>query len=87
MAAWLPRGAQVYVSMGSDRAWSDEAMNAAYVYDAVRLGTWQQLGAPGDQPEQLPRPSQLVKLQAAQQSARERMLARAMKFREKRRRG
>lgn len=61
LAAHLPRGAQVYVSEGSDRQWTDAEHLLRIVSFQLAQMTWQNGGGKGKKPEPLPTPSQARK--------------------------
>jgi len=74
LAAQLPPGAQTWVAVGSDAAWSVEAHHLAAVFDATQVGNWQRgSGKEGDLPTPMRRPSDL----AEEVSKRDRVAARA----------
>lgn len=78
LAAQLPPGAQTWISVGNDAAWSVEAHHLAQVFDAVQISNWQR-GGKGDPPNPMRRPSDI----AEQVSKRDLMAERARRFQER----
>lgn len=82
LAVQLPPGAQVWRSMGSDLAWTDEAHLGALNADINQIGNWQRGGGKkADLPKPIRRPSEQARLDARA----ERELARAEAFAQRQR--
>ena len=81
LAAELPYGAQVWLRVESNAAWTSEAHLLAYVLDALNGANWQRAGGEGEQPKPTPRPDEL-----RQQRERDRERSARMAAYEERRR-
>lgn len=76
LAMRLPAGAQVWIALGDDRAWTEGDHLTASVFDALQVANWQRSGAKKeDLPDRLRRPSDIKE----QASKRDRLAARAAK--------
>ena len=79
----LPAGAQTWLSVGNDAAWTTEAHLAASVFDAVQIGNWQRAGdSKAKRPDPFPRPAQAR--EASEQVDRTELRARAFLERQRR---
>jgi len=76
LAEWLPLGAAVYVSEGSDDAWTAAEHIAVSIQHQLAIANWQRAGSKGSAPDPLPRPSE----EAEKISRAERQIAKAKAF-------
>lgn len=71
LAAHLPDGSQVYVSEGSDQAWTVGEHMAALAAWQVAVGNWQRGGRKGKAPDPIPTPGESTRKAAeAERNAR-----------------
>lgn len=77
LARYLPNGAQTWVEMGVDTAWTVGEHLTASAVDQLAGANWQRGGGKGKQPEQIPRPEDARK----EREKTARAVAKAAKFR------
>lgn len=79
MALHLPMGAQIWASLGEDRAWTVEAHLMASAVDALHGANWQRGDGKSKKPDPIPRPQDMAKRAEFVQ----RNLAKAERFRQR----
>lgn len=81
LALNLPPGALTWQHVGSDNAWTVTDHLLADAVDALNGANWQRGGGKGDAPKPVARPSDLLEIK----ERREAMLARATRFKNRKR--
>lgn len=81
LAVQLPAGAQIWVSVGSDLAWTSQTHLTAAVLDALNGANWQRGDGKSKKPDPTPRPSEL----AERAAVTDRHIERARRFQQRNR--